>query len=154
MIESWIKRSFPSTLTTFHIHTLAWVNMWGTPTHKSTTALRMQSKHVYMFFLLAFTSPHTKWCYTDVYSGATLFNEPRQDLLQSCDLHPDLDGQASTGPRFTERRWLSTAELRCVCVCLGVSFDWQCTVGHPLVTHNMEVLTNPYTLAGHVIFFF
>jgi len=113
-VESGIKRSFSTTQTTFHGHTLAWVNIWGTPTHKSTTALCMHRKHVYMCVLLAFTTPHTKWYDTDVYSGATLFNVPRQDLLRSRDLHPDLNAQASTGPRSTERRWLSTAELRCV----------------------------------------
>jgi hypothetical protein len=35
-----------------------------------------------------------------------------------------------------------------------VLFDGQCTVGHPFATRNMEVLTNPCTLAGRAIFFF
>ena len=80
-------------------------------------------------------------------------NIPRQDLLRSCDLHPDLNAQASTGPWSKARRWLSTAGLRCVRVRPGLPFDWQRAVGHLVLTNDLEIITNLYTLAGRVILF-
>jgi len=153
LIESTIDMSFLSPMKLFMESFTGVGQQVGQP-HSPKHHYTVYAEPTYIFFLLEFASPHAKWCYTDVYSGPILFNVPRQDLLWSCDLHSDLDAQASTGPRSTQRRRLWIAELRCVCVRLAVSFDGQCTVGHPFATRNIEVLINPYTLAGRAIFFF
>ena len=75
-------------------------------------------------------------------------------MLRSCDLHPDLDAQASTGPWSEARRRLSIAELRCVRVHLGLPCDCQWVVARPLLTNDLVVMINLFTLAGRVISFF
>jgi len=49
----WYKKVLPKHNDKFSgNHTLTWVNMWGTPTHQSTTTLCMQSQHEYIFFFV------------------------------------------------------------------------------------------------------